>query len=180
VGCIRVSAADLGYASDLDFVFPRGAGVFRAGGDLAYHHGGPTLQEMVIPVITVRSALPVAAAAGKERLTVSNLPYEITNRIFSVNVELGGQNLAMFASPTIVKPVLLAGTAQVGTVGVAIGGDLDPHAGTVAILPGTPVTIGFLLSDDSVLAVRIVVRDPATDAELYRSPADIPVRLGVV
>jgi hypothetical protein len=30
-----------------------------------------------------------------------------------------------------------------------------------------------------VPALRVVVQDPATDAELYRSPADIPVRFGV-
>jgi hypothetical protein len=53
-GCIRVAAAALGYDSDLDVVFPVGCGVFRAGGDLAYHHGGPSLQEIVIPVLGVR------------------------------------------------------------------------------------------------------------------------------
>src|SRR5207253_4392857 len=38
-GCVRVTAASLGYASDLDLVFPTGCGVFKAGGDLAFHHG---------------------------------------------------------------------------------------------------------------------------------------------
>jgi hypothetical protein len=33
------------------------------------------------------------------------------------------------------------------------------------------------LSDESVPALRVVVQDPATDAELYRSTAEIPVRL---
>lgn len=53
-GCVRVAASALGYASDLEFVFPTGCGVFRAGGDLAFHHGGPSLQELIIPVLTVR------------------------------------------------------------------------------------------------------------------------------
>ena len=57
-GCVRVSAAALGYDSDLDFVFPLGSGVFKAGGDLAFHHGGPSLQELVIPVLTVRMKAP--------------------------------------------------------------------------------------------------------------------------
>ena len=131
------------------------------------------------PVITVRTTPTVAAESGKERLTVTNLPYEITNRIFSVIMELGGPNLALFANTTVVKPVLLSGSTQVGAVGVAIGGELDQAAGTVAIQPGKPVTVGFLLSGEDVDAVRIVVRDPATDAELYRSPVEIPVRLGV-
>jgi hypothetical protein len=178
-GCVRLSAAELGYASDLEFVFPKGAGVFRAGGDLGYHHGGPTLQELVVPVVTVRSAPAAAVAPSKDRLEVTNLPYVITNRIFSVILELGGANLALFPSATIVKPVLLSGSTQVGAAGMAIGGELDQSAGTVALQPGKPVTIGFLLSADNVHAIRIVVRDPVTDAELYRSPADIPVRLGV-
>ena len=56
-GARRVKAAELGYDSDLDFIFPSGSGVFKAGGDLAFHHGGTSLQEMVIPVVTVRLKL---------------------------------------------------------------------------------------------------------------------------
>jgi hypothetical protein len=178
-GCVRVSAAELGYASDLEFVFPRGAGVFKAGGDLGYHHGGPSLQELIVPVLTVRSTPTTAGAAKPERLTVSNLPYEVTNRIFSVTIELGGPNLALFSTPTAVQPVLLSGSKQVGTVGMAIDGDLDAGAGTVTLQPGKAVTVAFLLSDDTAESVRIVVRDPATDTELYRSPMEIPVHLGV-
>ncbi|MCA9615545.1 MAG: PglZ domain-containing protein, partial [Myxococcales bacterium] len=40
-GCVRVAASSLGYASELEFVFPAATGVFKAGGDLAFHHGGP-------------------------------------------------------------------------------------------------------------------------------------------
>ena len=60
-----------------------------------------------------------------------------------------------------------------------LGCELDAATGTISLLPGKPATIAFLLSDDQAEAVRIVVRDPVTDAELYRSPTDIPVRLGV-
>jgi hypothetical protein len=49
----------------------------------------------------------------------------------------------------------------------------------VKLQPGKPATVAFLLSDDSVPSLRVVVQDPATDAELFRSPTDIPVRLGV-
>lgn len=178
-GCVRLSAADLGYASDLEFVFPRGAGVFKAGGDLGYHHGGLSLQEIVIPMITVYST-PIPGRTSKpERLAVLNVPNVITNRIFSVTLELGGPNLALFATPTAVQPMLLSDAKQVGTVGMAIEGELDASAGTVSLQPGKPVTVAFLLSDDTVQSVRIVVRDPATDTELYRSPAEIPVHLGV-
>src|SRR5260370_8428421 len=108
VGCVRLSAAELGYASDLEFVFPRGAGVFKAGGDLGYHHGGLSLQELVIPVVTIYST-PSPTRAGKpERLGVLNVPSTITNRIFSVTTELGRPNLALFSTPTAAHPLLLS------------------------------------------------------------------------
>ena len=177
-GAIRVSAATLGYDSDLDLVFPPGTAVFKAGGDLGFHHGGPALQELVVPVVTIRTPAQATVPKG-EPATVTGVPPEITNRIFSAVVQLGGANLALFSSPTIVQPVLVTAGRVVGKAAMAIGADLDTGRGTVTLKPGTPVTIGFMLTDDTVASVRLVILDPATDAELYRSPHDIPVSLGV-
>jgi hypothetical protein len=177
-GCVRVSAAALGNDSDLDLVFPPATAVFKAGGDLAFHHGGPTLQELVIPVVTIRLAAPPAEVKA-EPMSVTGVPSVITNRIFSAIVRLGGANLALFSAPRIAQPMLVFAGRQVGRAAMAIDAEFDSSAGTVALVPSTPVTIGFMLTDDTVESVRLVVVDPATDAELYRSPADIPVRLGV-
>jgi hypothetical protein len=40
-GCVRVQASELGYASDLELVFPAGAGVFKAGGTSRSTTAGP-------------------------------------------------------------------------------------------------------------------------------------------
>jgi len=40
-GCVRVSATALGYDSDLDFVFPFGSGVFKAGRANGTQHALP-------------------------------------------------------------------------------------------------------------------------------------------
>ncbi len=40
---VRISALQLEYDSDLDFVFPTNNSVFKAGGDLSYYHGGLSL-----------------------------------------------------------------------------------------------------------------------------------------
>jgi hypothetical protein len=56
--------------------------------------------------------------------------------------------------------------------------DFDRDRGTLALTAGNPVTLGFMLRDDTVKALRIALFDAATEAELYRSP-EIPVRLGV-
>jgi hypothetical protein len=178
-GCVRIPATSLGYASDLDLVFPTGTGVFKAGGDLAYHHGGPSLQELVIPVLTIRTKAAKPARSEDRPLTVTGIPAAVTNRIFSVKLELTAQNLSLFSKALVVRPLLMAEGRQVGVVGMAIDAEFDDATGAVTLAADKPANIAFLLKDDSVASLRIVVQDPATDAELYRSPADIPVRLGV-
>ena len=178
-GCVRVTASALGYDSDLDFVFPLGSGVFKAGGDLAFHHGGPSLQELVIPVVTVRMKARERERSTLGPVTITGLPDAVTNRIFSVTIQLDGKNLSLFSNEMLVRSLLISAGKQVGGVGMAIGGDFDRATGCVKLQPGNPVTVAFLLSDESSPSLRIVIQDPTTDAELYRSPTDIPVRLGV-
>lgn len=178
-GCVRVTASALGYDSDLDFVFPLGSGVFKAGGDLAFHHGGPSLQEMVIPVVTVRMKTSAPERSTSGPLTAMGLPDAVTNRIFSVVIQLDGKNLSLFSTELVVRPLLISAGKQVGGVGMAIDGEFDRSTGCVKLEAGKQVTVAFLLSDESVPSLRIVIQDPTTDAELYRSPTEIPVRLGV-
>ncbi len=173
-GCVRVPASSLGYASDLDFVFPVGAGVFRSGGDLAFHHGGPSLQELIVPVLTVRLALRETRQPTAGRVSATGLPAAVTNRIFTVMLE--GD---LLSSEQVVRPLLMFSGRQVGAVGMAVEAEFDRTTGCVKLQPGKPTSIAFLLSDEGATSIRVVVQDPMSDAELYRSPADIPVRLGV-
>jgi hypothetical protein len=176
-GCIRVAASALGYASDLEFVFPLGSGVFKAGGDLAFHHGGPSLQELIVPVLSVRLKVRDSVRPTATAVTASGLPAAVTNRIFSVSLSLGGQNLSLFGGAMQVRPMLMSAGRQVGTVGMAVDAELDRTTGCVKLHPGKPVTVAFLLTDETVPSLRVVVQDPSNDADLYRSPNDIPVRL---
>ncbi|MFP5288804.1 MAG: PglZ domain-containing protein, partial [Thermoanaerobaculia bacterium] len=172
-GCLRVPAAVLGYDTDLDFVFPAGTGVFRAGGDLAYHHGGPSLQELVIPVVGIRLPVQPKERAVQSPVLVSGVPEEVTNRIFSIGLKLDG----LF--PAVVKPLLTADGQQVGAAEMVVNAELDRATGNVTLQPGAEATVALVLRGEGVETVRIVVQDPATDAELYRSPKDVPIRLGV-
>jgi len=178
-GCVRVAASMLGYASELEFVFPVATGVFMAGGDLAFHHGGPSLQELVIPVLTVRTKLRESPRASVDPIEASGLPEAVTNRIFSVTLTYGGKQLLLVPTGIQVRPLLIAAGKQVGALGMAVDAQFDRATGTVKLEPNKPVTIAFLLSDESAASLRVVVQDPTTDAELYRSPTDIPIRLGM-
>lgn len=178
-GCVRVPAASLGYPSDLEFVFPAAAGVFKAGGDLAFHHGGMSLQEMIVPVLSVRTKARDTAPSSAGPIEATGLPEAVTNRIFSVTFIYGAKQMQLGATSIHVRPLLIAAGKQVGGVGMAVDAQFDRATGTVKLEPNKPVTVAFLLGDESAASLRVVVQDPTTDAELYRSPTDIPVRLGV-
>ncbi|KHK60931.1 hypothetical protein PI86_01890 [Burkholderia sp. A9] len=178
-GCVRVSASSLGYASDLELVFPAASGVFKAGGDLAFHHGGPTLQELVVPVLTVRTKTRELTRLAAGPIEATGLPEVVTNRIFSVTFVYGAKQMLLDATAVQVRPLLMAAGKQVGVIGMAVDAQIDHATGTIELEPNKQVTVAFILSDESATALRVVVQDPATDAELYRSPTDIPVRLGV-
>lgn len=178
-GCIRVPGTALGYDSDLDFIFPSASGVFKAGGDLAFHHGGPSLQELVIPVLSIRTKAVESEKPKTSPITATGLPSAVTNRIFSVTLTFAERQMTLGTTSLQVRPLLMSGGKQVGGVGMAVDAQFDRDTGCVTIEPNKAVTIAFLLSDESVASLRVVVQDPTTDAELFRSPTDIPVRLGV-
>jgi hypothetical protein len=174
---VRVSGPKLGYNSDLDFVFPTSTSVFKSGGDLAYHHGGPSLQELVIPVITAKLKADGAARVEKNAVTVSHEFDAVTNRIFTVRIELGGNAKNLFENARKLRPLVLSGDKPVARAAIATGATLED--GRLSLSPGVQATVAFMLTDDEVKTVRIQVLDAETDAVLYLSPKDIPVRLGV-
>lgn len=177
-GAVRVSGAALGYVTDLEFVFPISTAVFKAGGDLAFHHGGPSLQEMVVPVLTIRTKqVATTGAAGNRSVAVTHEFSAITNRIFTVRIELAGRVKGLFDEGVLVRPLVIGEGHEVAEAALAAGGEIQ--SGRLLLLPQSPVTVGFILTDENVSAVRIQILDAQTDQVLYASPADIPVKLGV-
>lgn len=176
-GTVRLAGAELGYQTDLDFVFPTGLGVFRSGGGLCFHHGGFSLQELVIPVLTLRMPTPKAKALPKEAaVRLKGCPDKITNRTFGVRIQATHNMLS--AEPVSVRVVLLQGSEQVGKAGMAVSGDLDRNTGVLRIKPGTEASVGLMLTCDNCPSLRVVVQDPTTDAVLQESE-EIPVKLGM-
>lgn len=175
-GTIRITSAQLGYDSDLDFVFPNGNSVFKAGGDLTYHHGGLSLQELVIPVLTVRMAAPKVDAGPDVKITLSKMPKQIANRIVTFGFSVGQD---LFSSEEIiVRPVLQCGGQHVGHAGMALDATLDPENHCVTLKPGSSCTVGIQLLREDIEFVEIVILDPGTDSVLAKSEK-IPVRLGL-
>lgn len=166
-GAVRISGAELGYATDLDFIFPVGLGVFKSGGDLTYHHGGLSLQEMVIPVVQVRVAAPASAALPSGRISMFDVPAVTAVRSLGARFKLEGD---LYTQPTAVRIVLQSNGEIVGEAGMAIGAEFDAATGCVTLVPeSSPVGVGLTLRNESVKNFRIVVLDPATDNILAQS-----------
>jgi hypothetical protein len=175
-GTVRVTGAELGYDTELEFVYPSGLGVFRAGGGLSFHHGGISLQELVIPVLSFRipSSAPKESAVGQ--LSFSGVPTAITNRTFGLRLLLAPGLFS--AEPVPVRVILLSHGEQVGHAGMAIGAEFDRESRVVYLTPGAEASLGLVLSHDDCEMLSVVVLDPATDAVLGQTN-DIPVRLGL-
>lgn len=174
-GVHRVSAAALGYDADLDICFPPGAAVFKAGGDLSYHHGGPSLQELVVPALTFRLPTEAPTVNSAAEVELADLPTAITNRTFGVRVRPSN----LFAAESVtVRVVLLHEGAEVGAAGMAMGAEFDRALGTVTLPPNGEATVGLLLARDDISSVCVAVQDPETGRRLAQSDP-IPIRLSV-
>jgi len=175
----RVTSAELGYAGDLDVAFPKGSAVFAAGGDLAYHHGGVSLQELVIPVLSGR--MPVIAAAQEATssdLTFHDIPVTITNRIFRVQLSLAKPLFDQEASLVRLVAVDKA-LGEVGRAGMATNAKrFDAATSVIELDPGAVVDVALMLTNDKATSIRVVVLDAHTDAELGTT-GEIPVKLGL-
>ncbi len=175
-GTVRLQAADLGYASDLEFVFPLGLGVFRAGGGLRFHHGGFSLQELVVPVLSLRMPIHEPEKPKGIQVAVEGYPMEVTNRILSIRIHVDG---GLFQrDPVPLRPVLVSGGEQVGHVGMAHDAAHDRTTGCVSVQPRIEASVGMMLTNDNCDSLRIVIQDPSTDAILFETD-DLPVKLGI-
>ncbi|MFP4029737.1 MAG: PglZ domain-containing protein [Candidatus Brocadiia bacterium] len=175
-GAVRVSGVELGYDSDLDFIFPTGLGVFRTQGGLSYHHGGCSLQEMVVPVIAFQ--IPEKRETREETpVTLTECPERITNRTFSVQMSIGTN---LFAGESVSLRVILASDGeQVGEAGMAINAEYDRSTGCVEVEPGMQqATVTLMLTREECDDLRVMILDPDSDAVLAQSD-EIPVELGI-
>jgi len=174
VGTIRLSASQMGYDSDLEFIFPKGIGVFKTGGDLGYHHGGLSLQEMIIPVISFRMGREKPMMEPGSIIALSDVPEKLANRTFGIKLEMEG---LFNQNPLKVRPLLLSQGVIVGKAGMAMDGEYDQDTGCVTLQPGKQAGVAMILENEDCKTVRVMIQDPATDSVLARSD-DIPVSLG--
>lgn len=124
-GTLRAPLSAFGVGGALELVTPRGLAAFKApGSGLEYFHGGLSLQELVVPVLTIRASAaqtqPVGAAV-KWKLAVGS--GKITTRFVSVTVEGGGEGLLPVEPPVIRVEVRTDGKVISAPVSASFGFD---------------------------------------------------------
>lgn len=127
---IRFSAAELGQGGDLEFAFPVGTGGFKVkGGTQAYFHGGLSLQEVIIPVITFKMDF-FKPPKITDKFTINMYRKEITNRLFTVSVLYVP---AMFSSSELnVRLTAVEGGKEIAMAATAVYG-FEEGTGTVTL-----------------------------------------------
>jgi hypothetical protein len=172
--CVRIGGRDLGYSTDLDLVVPKGSGVFKAGGDLAYHHGGLSIQEMLIPVLTFELKAQKPAGKAKVEHVSFAAPREVTNRIFSVRLT---SNALAGIGDHHVRVIALSASdgTTVGGAAFATAG-WDAEGQTVHLPGGGAVDVGLQLDNDDVVEIRVLIVEVGSD-RVMKDSEPIPVKL---
>lgn len=91
---MRISEKEIGLDGDMELIFPSGASIFKSpGGNLCFFHGGISLQEMVIPVMTLAMTPAVQSTMSLFNITMTLEKQTITNRVFLVRIKYQSSDL---------------------------------------------------------------------------------------
>jgi len=156
-------AEHLGVRGDFrQIATPRALVAYRAG--LRYFHGGASLQETVVPVISVRlaEAEPRGGLAQPEvKLSYKRAGKRITTRLPIITVEVGPGDMFWGGRPF---EILVEAQAQDGrVVGEARpGGPVNAVTRVVTLLPDTAAQITLTMDESFEGKFSVKALDPAT------------------
>lgn len=175
-GYFRVKASDLELGGPLEFAFPKGLGTFKVkGGVGSYLHGGPTLQENLLPLCRLRFRRPVSRRDGAFRLKMIMTKPRITNRFFSVNLELEAEGLFTVGEKRV-RLEVFSGKAEAGFAAMAAYG-FEEGTKEILVKSGQPNPVTIMLTPGQKFeTVTLRAIDCETQIVL-ETLADVPVDL---
>jgi hypothetical protein len=143
---------------------PRSMAPYRKG--LLYFHGGASLQEAVVPVITIKlkQAKQPQLAAAKVSLFYKNGTKRVTTRLPVVDLAVEGEN--MFSLGETFEILLEAHNKKGEIVGEAKrGGPVDVATGTVTVKPGGRVQVTVKMAVEFEGKFTLKALNPVTMAQ---------------
>jgi len=174
---LRATLRDFGIDSDLEIATPWGFGAFKSpGGAKAFFHGGISLQELVIPVVTLEPHSMVAHQEARYAWTLTPGSKSISTRFFSVQVKGAAADLFEAAPPKVRIEVRLDGNVISTPVSASYGfeeatADVQLRTAEDGGREIEPNTITLLISDTvSRGTASVHLLDASSGAELGRVP----------
>ena len=175
-GCLRVPLSAFGIGGELEMATPWSLSCFKVrGGAMEYYHGGLSLPELIIPVVTVRaptSEPPVAHAQVRWTLTLGS--QTISTRFVSITIE--GQSTELLqVQPPRIRPEVRSGEQAISVpVSASYGFDETTKDVQLALGPDKPQTIAantvtlMITETPSVDQVTVHMLDATTGVSLAR------------
>lgn len=94
---LRTSLASLGVDSEFDIATPWTFAVFKTkGGARAYFHGGLSPEELIVPVVVLRSGAKAATPAAGIQWTLTPGASKLTTRFFSIQISGSESESSLF------------------------------------------------------------------------------------
>jgi hypothetical protein len=161
-GTVILPAAALGIKGEFAQVaLPRAMVAYAA--NVQYFHGGASLQEAVVPVISVRLRAAEKPAGRKPKVTLSypRSSRRITTRLPAVEISVEASDL--FTMGRAMEILLEAHDKAGHVVGEArVGGPVNPATRFVAVPLGETVQVILRMNDDFEGEFTVKALDPAT------------------
>ena len=169
---VLLKRADMGIPGDFeDFAAPKALVPYSRG--QIYYHEGLSLQECVLPCLTVDlKATAKTARPSAPRLTLTyrqGRSDKITTR--RPVVDLSWPDVSLFADESEIEVTVEASDSKGNIVGwVGSGQSVNPATGGVRICPGQAISIGLRMEDAFAGQFTVKVLDPATNALIAQLP----------
>ncbi len=162
-----MSCESLGIPGDFSqAALPKSMVAYRAG--LSYFHGGASLQEALVPVISVRIRMPEKKVAAPLSVTLNYKRgvKKITTRLPVIEVSLTGQS-SLFPSEQTIECILEAHSPKGKVVGEAKpGGPVNPATRILRLKAGETLQVTLKMDLDYEGKFSVKALDPTTLAAL--------------
>ncbi|MBS1828811.1 MAG: PglZ domain-containing protein [Acidobacteria bacterium] len=182
---LRTSLVSLGVESEFDIATPWTFAVFKSkGGGRAYFHGGLSPQELIVPVVVMRSVTKAAALSSGIQWTLKPGTAKLTTRFFSVQIA-GDQSSLFGIEPPTVRIELRANKKCVSQP-VSASYGFENATGEVKLKAAEndnkriePNTVTVMVTEEiSQKTVAVCLLDATTGAELL-PPITIEVAISL-
>lgn len=177
-GHTLVSSGELGLGGPLEIAFPKGLGAFKArGGGTAYMHGGTSLQESVVPVITLHPVSIKPEELKEAQISIELSKPSITTRFFSMTLTYNTAGL--FGPEKItVKVMVKSGRNEVGEVAAAAYG-FEESTREIVLQKNKPNAVTAMITEvEDIDKLFVQVVDAGSLVELKRTE-NIPVEVKI-